>query len=140
MATQKQQQEFQDFKDNIQALRTRITEIGSKFLNDNCKDIFAKYPDLISISWVAYTPYFNDGDTCYYRSRHNHPNLEGDLKNYSEIRSGYLANISLQLSFKNLLPISVILVLKACILSLKSWNSCCCFCVAIITQYLFLLL
>lgn len=87
MATQKQQQEFQDFKDNIQALRTRITEIGSKFLNDNCKDIFAKYPDLVSISWVAYTPYFNDGDTCYYRSRHNYPNLEGDLKNHSEIET-----------------------------------------------------
>lgn len=87
MATQKQQQDFQDFKDNIQALRTRITEIGSKFLNDNCKVIFDKYPALVSISWVAYTPYFNDGDTCYYHSRHNYPNLEGDLENHSEIET-----------------------------------------------------
>jgi len=33
--------------------------------------LFADFPDLVSYSWTAYTPYFNDGDTCYFNSHHN---------------------------------------------------------------------
>ena len=28
--------------------------------------MFVKYPNLVSFSWTQYTPYFNDGDTCYF--------------------------------------------------------------------------
>lgn len=29
-------------------------------------ELFEKYPKLNSISWVQYTPYFNDGDKCIF--------------------------------------------------------------------------
>ncbi len=48
------------------------------------KDIFKKYSKLESISWTGYTPYFNDGDTCYFRSTHEYPTITYDEEEYEE--------------------------------------------------------
>ena len=42
------------------------------------KELFVKYPELESIRWTQYTPYFNDGDPCYFRMGDLHVILEGD--------------------------------------------------------------
>lgn len=42
------------------------------------QEIFEKFPDLKSFGFTAYTPYFNDGDTCYYSVYADEPYLNGD--------------------------------------------------------------
>ena len=53
--------------------------------------LFKDFPDLTSYSWTAYTPYFNDGDTCYFNSHHNddwsfqvNEESVGDLDNHDD--------------------------------------------------------
>ena len=41
----------------------------------NFKEVFKKYPELEEVRWTAYTPYFNDGETCEYGSSHTSPDL-----------------------------------------------------------------
>lgn len=50
--------------------RNLIAEAKAKVL-PLLTDLFKDFPDLTSYSWIAYTPYFNDGDTCYFNSHHN---------------------------------------------------------------------
>jgi hypothetical protein len=49
--------------------------------------LFEKYPHLTSISWTAYTPYFNDGDSCTFGSHHD----DADF-NYYKYEDGELIN------------------------------------------------
>lgn len=41
------------------------------------KDIFATAPNLKSVSWTQYTPYFNDGDTCYFSAHTDDLEING---------------------------------------------------------------
>lgn len=86
------EEQFIEFKEQIKSLKEKLTHTGEQFLAKNFKNIFNKYPQLKSVSWTAYTPYFNDGDTCEYRSRHNDPEFEIEGAEYgqpiySEIRN-----------------------------------------------------
>lgn len=57
-------------------VKEKINELNAvkaeavKVIRDNFKDIFMdffnKYPDVAEASWLQYTPYFNDGDACYF--------------------------------------------------------------------------
>lgn len=47
----------------------RIREDGEKALKETFVELFDKYPELKSITWAQYTPYFNDGDTCTFSVR-----------------------------------------------------------------------
>lgn len=72
------QEQFTEFKEQIKVLREKITHTGEQFLLSQLKMTFEKYPQLRQISWTAYTPYFNDGETCEYSSHHRSPELEID--------------------------------------------------------------
>jgi hypothetical protein len=37
--------------------------------------VFSRYPALESFSWTQYTPYFNDGDECVFRTNTEYPEL-----------------------------------------------------------------
>lgn len=37
---------------------------GEAALKEAFTELFDKYPELESVTWVQYTPYFNDGDAC----------------------------------------------------------------------------
>lgn len=51
---------IQQFKDIKQQTIDSIAEaINAKF-----RELFEKVPELESVSWTQYTPYFNDGDIC----------------------------------------------------------------------------
>ena len=57
-------QKYKDLIQKIKDLRTEAKKEAQAALQTGFKDFFAKYPDLESISWMQFTPYFNDGDTC----------------------------------------------------------------------------
>lgn len=39
------------------------------------KVIFEKYPELETVKWHQYTPYFNDGDSCEFGSYHKYADI-----------------------------------------------------------------
>jgi len=45
----------------------KLRNTGEDALKEAFKEIFDKHPSIYSISWKQYTPYFNDGDPCYFR-------------------------------------------------------------------------
>lgn len=45
----------------------KLRDTGEDALKEAFKEIFDKHPSIYSISWKQYTPYFNDGDPCYFR-------------------------------------------------------------------------
>lgn len=49
------------------AFNKKANDIGEDALKEAFKEVFDKHPSLYSISWRQYTPYFNDGDPCYFR-------------------------------------------------------------------------
>lgn len=40
--------------------------------------VFETYPDVKNVTWTQYTPSFNDGDPCTFRSGHTYPGLNTD--------------------------------------------------------------
>lgn len=51
-------------------IQKELGEVAKKAFKVGYKELFEKYPDLKSFSWTQYTPYFNDGDPCYFGSWH----------------------------------------------------------------------
>lgn len=49
-----------------EAYDTKLSEEGEDALKEVFKELFEKHPRLESVTWVQYTPYFNDGDPCYF--------------------------------------------------------------------------
>ena len=84
MGTEKLQEQFSAFKAQVEALREKLQVTGEQFLLEHFKNTFEKYPQLHSVSWSQYTPYFNDGDTCTFRSNHEYADIEGDGLEYGK--------------------------------------------------------
>lgn len=47
-------------------LKKKFTDQLQGIVKDAFKEFFTKFPEVTSIMWAQYTPYFNDGDTCYF--------------------------------------------------------------------------
>lgn len=75
----------------IDELKTKISEANAR-INELKKqvqkelqaefsgaltELFDAYPFVKSLSFTAYTPYFNDGDTCEYNVHHDYCNFNG---------------------------------------------------------------
>lgn len=43
---------------------------AQQVLASEFKEFFEKYPEIVAVRWVQYTPHFNDGDVCEF-SRHD---------------------------------------------------------------------
>jgi hypothetical protein len=71
------QEQFSTFKAEVEELRMKLQKTGEQFLAQNFKELFEKYPKLETISWSQYTPYFNDGEECTFRSNHKYADIEG---------------------------------------------------------------
>lgn len=56
--------------DELSALKeaydTKLVEEGEAAVKELFKEFFDKYPRAETITWRQYTPYFNDGDPCYF--------------------------------------------------------------------------
>ena len=58
-------------KQNIEKLRKENKEKVESIFKSAALELFVEHPVLKSISWSQYTPYFNDGDPCYFSSNYN---------------------------------------------------------------------
>lgn len=52
------------FKKELDKTMQEAFDKGKTLLSEALKAIFEEYPQIESISWTQYTPYFNDGDSC----------------------------------------------------------------------------
>lgn len=50
----------------IDKLKKELNEKQAETFSHGVKKLFEKSEKLTSFSWNQYTPYFNDGDTCYF--------------------------------------------------------------------------
>jgi hypothetical protein len=55
---------LKEIQAELDRLKKEYSKTASEVLEEGFKDIFAKYPEVETISWTQYTPYFNDGDVC----------------------------------------------------------------------------
>ena len=87
------QEKFESFKKQVEDLRTKLQETGEQFLLEHFKETFDKHQNLKEVRWTQYTPYFNDGEECTFRSNHEWADIIGadgeldyDSKEYKEIK------------------------------------------------------
>jgi len=57
---------FDELASLKEAYDKKLEEAGEDAVKEVFKEFFDKYPRAESITWVQYTPYFNDGDACYF--------------------------------------------------------------------------
>lgn len=55
--------EINEARQNYQAL---MRQHGAALVEEMAKDIFDAFPCVRAIQWTQYTPYFNDGEPCYF--------------------------------------------------------------------------
>ena len=71
-------------KDEIKKLKSELSEKIKENFHGLTKELFDSYSELDSFGWRQYTPYFNDGESCEFRSVHNYPTINGNDENYDE--------------------------------------------------------
>ncbi len=71
-----------EYDDALRQLKKRVESV----FHDNFMNFFASNPKIYGITWSQYTPYFNDGDTCYFRTEEMH--VLGSEEELEEARNG----------------------------------------------------
>jgi len=66
---------YQQLTLEMDALRERRKQIGASMIQEGLREVFDTYPEVQSISWAQYTPYFNDGDECKFGVRNDEPDI-----------------------------------------------------------------
>lgn len=71
-------------KAEINKIKSELSEKIKTNFHGVAKELFDAYPELDSFGWRQYTPYFNDGEPCEFRSMHDYPTINGNDENYGE--------------------------------------------------------
>lgn len=74
----KQLDKINELKNQYEAA---CNEIGQELFVELFEPIWDKYPTLESFSFTAYTPYFNDGETCVYGVNNDEYTINLTFKN-----------------------------------------------------------
>ncbi len=61
----------------LTALKTQYQTTAKELFSQAFADLFNRWPQLHSIGFKAYTPYFSDGDVCEYSVHNDDPDLNG---------------------------------------------------------------
>lgn len=70
-------QKIEAANEKISKLKQEMAaELRSEFHN-SLKELFDEYPFVKSVSFTAFQPFFNDGDTCEYNVHHDYCNFNG---------------------------------------------------------------
>jgi hypothetical protein len=76
---------MQDLKEKLQELKVKKEELKKQMIEasqdvfkQGMNQIFEKHSVLESFGWTQYTPYFNDGDTCYFNVYIDEPYINGE--------------------------------------------------------------
>lgn len=64
---------FDNAKKQMAEFKEKMKQDGKQFFSDQSKELFEKHPTLVKFGWTQYTPYFNDGDTCYFSASLDYP-------------------------------------------------------------------
>jgi hypothetical protein len=74
---------FEELKEMKAQYDARLKRDGEAAVKEAFKELFDAYPEIRSVVWTQYTPYFNDGDTCEFSVHEFDVNLVPgeDLKN-----------------------------------------------------------
>jgi hypothetical protein len=73
-------QKLADLRTEITAKQKALHEEIRGMFGEGAKGVFESHPNLVSISWTQYTPYFNDGDACSFSSYHDYPAITFKLQ------------------------------------------------------------
>ncbi len=57
---------FRELSEQKEKLDQERKELFEQVIRRIAEDAFAIHPNLLGFQWVQYTPYFNDGDVCYF--------------------------------------------------------------------------
>jgi len=63
--------------EHINELKKQVQKELQAEFNGALAELFDAYPFVKSVSFAAYTPYFNDGDTCEYSVHHDYCQFNG---------------------------------------------------------------
>lgn len=74
-----------EIKERFAQARKTMESEGEAAMKEVFADFFKKHPEVNSVKWVQYTPYFNDGDSCTFgvgesEVKANLDELEPDVK------------------------------------------------------------
>lgn len=58
--------DYAALKVQLTLLRERMKAEGRQAFTEMSREFFERNPNVESFGWKQYTPYFNDGDTCYF--------------------------------------------------------------------------
>lgn len=70
--------ELEQANAQIESLREVIRIKTEDYIKIGSQELFAKHPELETISWTQYTPYFMDGDTCYFSANTEYAEINGE--------------------------------------------------------------
>lgn len=70
--------EIKEKQAEIKRLQKELQEKSAKIFLSSFKNLFEETPKLKSFSWTQYTPYFNDGDTCYFSANTDYLTINGE--------------------------------------------------------------
>ena len=71
-------------QEEIKKLKKEMLDASNKIFTDLTKTIFEDHPKVKSFGWNQYTPYFNDGDTCYFSVNTDYIQINGEPVDESE--------------------------------------------------------
>lgn len=57
---------FDSLIESLHEVKEQARKSGKELLQQAFGDIFEKYPEVQSVRWAQYTPYFNDGAACVF--------------------------------------------------------------------------
>jgi hypothetical protein len=73
----------------MKAMRIKVAETGKAAVSKAIKAFLAGHPEVESIRWRQYTPYFNDGDACEFSVRGIYVKLVGADEDGGDYEDGY---------------------------------------------------
>lgn len=58
---------FEELKQLKAEYDKKLQQEGEAAVKDAFNDLFTTYPEVRTVAWTQYTPYWNDGDVCHFR-------------------------------------------------------------------------
>lgn len=71
-------------QEEIKKLKKEMLEASNKIFTELTKTIFEEHPKVKSFGWSQFTPYFNDGDTCYFSTNTDYIYINGESADESD--------------------------------------------------------
>lgn len=66
---------YKEFKKKLEDAKRETKKLFNSAFNEMSKELFDTNPRLRGFMWAQYTPYFNDGDPCYFSAHTDEPGI-----------------------------------------------------------------